>query len=824
MVHSRAGARFEWRPTEMEQKTLHTLEFPKVLEHLAAFCAFTPSAEKARQLHPTSDFELAQMLQSQTSEASRLLSHRPDLSIGAAHDIRKSTDLAKHGGVLTPQELLDIKSTLIAARTLLNLFHRIGDAYPHLARIASRISLPAALIDAISATISERGDILDSASENLANIRRDLRLVHDRLLTRLQRIITDPKYVPLLQETLITQREGRYVLPLRAEFKGRIKSIVHDQSASGATLFIEPLSIVDLNNQYREAQLAERDEERRILTRLSQMIGDYAEAILQTVDAIAELDFAFARAKYAQKLVAVEPVLHRFPNSQPGAHPGCVIRLLGARHPLLDPQTVVPIDLELDPQTYALVITGPNTGGKTVTLKTVGLLALMAQSGLHIPALSESEISVFEQIFADIGDEQSIEQSLSTFSGHITNIIRILKHADHHSLVILDELGAGTDPQEGSALARALLSHLLQRRIPTLVTTHHPELKAFAHATPGATNASMEFDLETLRPTYRLTIGLPGRSNAIAIAERLGMPEQIIRAARAQINPTELHADDLLGEIHRQRELARQARLAAEQARQAAEELRAKLASQIEKIEEEREQILEQAKEEARVELQALQEQIRQARRALARAMQPLETVEAVQEQVAAIEEALSTPVERLLSPHAPPTTRGAVRPGDRVYVRSLNAKGVVTSLGEDEIEVQVGRLRVRAHRGDVAPLGSQVDEPPAPTRFSARRARLVETPAEQSRSAAFELPASPGIELDLRGQRADEALLQLDRYLDAAYLAGLPWVRIIHGKGTGKLRQAVRQALSQHPQVSSVQPGGENEGGEGVTIVNLKH
>ncbi len=823
MVHSRSGLLKDQRWVYMDQKTLQTLEYPKILARLAAFCAFAPSAEKARQLQPVSDIDLARLRQAQTSEASRLLNHRPDLSIGGAHDVRQTTDLARHGGVLTPQELLDLKSTLIAARTLQHFFNRAGDAYPQLAQIASRISLPAFLIELISSAISERGEIFDAASNALADIRRDLQRVHDRLLSRLQHMITDPKYIPLLQETLITQREGRYVLPLRAEFKGRIKSIVHDQSASGATLFIEPLAIVDLNNQYRELQLAERDEERRILARLSQSVGDNAEAILQTLDAIAELDFAFARAKYAQELAAVEPILYPFPTDQKKGHPGCVLRLLGARHPLLDPHTVVPIDLELDPHTYALVITGPNTGGKTVTLKTVGVLALMAQSGLHIPAQSGSEMSVFEEIFADIGDEQSIEQSLSTFSGHITNIIRILKRANRRSLVILDELGAGTDPQEGAALARALLSHLLHRGITTLVTTHHPELKAFAHATPGAANASMEFDLETLRPTYRLTIGLPGRSNAIAIAERLGMPERIIQAARAQVDPAELHADHLLEEIHRQRELARQARLAAEQARQAAEELRARLAAQLDQIEDERAHILEAAQEESREQLQALQEEIRQARRALARARQPLETVEQVQEQVAALEEAIARPAERLPSASSPLVARRAVHLGDRVHLRSLKANGVITSLDEEEAEVQVGQMRVRARLADLTPLRNQEEERQAESRAATQRAERDETLAGRKARAGFELPASPGLELDLRGQTAEEALQRLDRYLDAAYLAGLPWVRIIHGKGTGKLRQAVRQALKQHPLVNSAEPGAENEGGEGVTVVRLK-
>ncbi len=792
----------------MDNKSLHTLEFPKILERLATYCAFSLSAEKARALQPASDFDEAQRRQIVTREAVALLNSHPDLTIGGAHDIRLAVDLAKHGGVLLPKDLLEVKSTLIAARTLARQIERLSLAYPNLSAIAAQISPPYGLIEAISRALSDYGDILDDASPELATIRRDLRLVHERLLSKMQRMISDPKNAPLLQEALITQRDGRYVIPLRAEFKGRIKAIVHDQSASGATLFVEPLAVVELNNQYRELQLAERDEERRILASLSEQVGLHASQILQTLDAVAELDLAFACARYAQALAAVEPVLRPLPPAPNPNHPGSVIRLFQARHPLLDPRSVVPIDVELDSQSFALVITGPNTGGKTVTLKTVGLLALMAQAGLHIPVQSGSEISVFESVFADIGDEQSIEQSLSTFSGHITNIIRILQQANHRSLVILDELGAGTDPQEGAALARALLSHLLERRITTLVTTHHPELKAFAHTTPGVVNASVEFDLETLRPTYHLTIGLPGRSNALAIAQRLGMPEEIIAAARAELNPTDLRTEDLLDEIHRQRDLARQARLAAEAARQQAERLRAQLAERLEKIEDERRDILESARLEAEAQLQALQEEIRQLRRTLAQARQSLQPAQQIEQKALEIEERL----EKALARPTPKEERLLHRPiqlGDRVRLRTLNTQGVITAIDEDEVEVQVGRMRVRANPADLQPL------------VDSTTVSLEEAPPRQPSGFSAFTP-SPGLELDLRGQRADEALDNLERYLDAAFLAGLPFVRIIHGKGSGKLRQVVRQTLHNHPHVRAFEPGGDREGGEGVTIVKL--
>ncbi len=806
----------------MDTKTLNTLEYPKILERLASYCAFAASAEKARALLPTDNPEEAVRRQAETSEAVAMLSTRPDLSIGGARDVRQVVDLAAHNAVLAPADLLDIKSTLVAARTLARTFERLENQFPHLSIIAGHLPGPSGLVDAITRAISDRGEILDSASEKLSAIRRDLRVAHDRLMTKLQRLVSDPNSSQYLQEAIITQRDGRYVIPLRAEFKGRIKSIVHDQSSSGATLFVEPLGVVEHNNQYRELLLAERDEERRILADLSMQTAIQAASILRAVDTIAELDLRFACAKYSDHLFATQPTLHPIPKSAPAnsRHPGSIIRIYQARHPLLDPQTVVPIDVELDDKTFALVVTGPNTGGKTVSLKTVGLLALMAQSGLHIPAHSGSEISLFHAIYADIGDEQSIEQSLSTFSGHITNIIRILQNADRRSLVIMDELGAGTDPQEGAALARSLLSHLLERGITTLVTTHHPELKTFAHSTPGVVNASVEFDLETLRPSYHLTIGLPGRSNALAIAQRLGMPDPIITSARSDLNPSDLRSDDLLDEIHRQRDLSRQARSLAEKARREAEGLRTELSSRLEKIEDERLKVLEQARREAKEQVDGLQDELRETRRALLRARQPLEALRDLEEQVEEIAETVTAPIERLNADVGGTSLRRALRLGDKVRLPALNMQGVLTSISEEEAEVQVGVLRIRSRLAELVLAGGEGEKAASTSEGRLPTARDV---AKPKRAALADFaPASPGIELDLRGQRADEALDALERYLDSAFLAGLPWVRIIHGKGTGKLRLAVREALSQHPHVKSFESGSEKEGGDGVTVAKM--
>ncbi|MEW6716955.1 MAG: endonuclease MutS2 [Chloroflexota bacterium] len=790
----------------MDAKTLDILEFQKVLDRLAGYTAFSASTEKARALLPTSDRETAKRLQAETSEARRLLEISPGISVGGARDVREAAWAATRGILLEPSALLDIKYTLIAGRTLGRHFEGQEAQYPCLSEIAAQLPPQLGLVDVISKALSERGEILDTASEKLGQIRNELRIAHDRLLSRLEGMVNDPKITPYLQEAFVTQRDGRYVIPLRAEYKNRVKSIVHDQSSSGATLFVEPLAIVDMNNRYRELQLAERDEERRILADLSDKVGKHAEEIDRAVETLAELDLIFARAKYAEKVDATEPELKDLRTSRVLPHPGVTLRLWQARHPLLDPDTVVPVDVELDSQTFALVITGPNTGGKTVTLKTVGLLTLMAQSGLQLPVQDGSELSVFDSVYADIGDEQSIEQSLSTFSAHITNIIRILKHTNSRSLVLLDELGAGTDPQEGAALARAILNNLVSRGVPSLVATHFPELKAYAHTTPGVSNASVEFDLETLRPTYRLTIGLPGRSNALAIASRLGLSDEIIEEARSNIHPDDLRADDLLDEIHRQREAARTARVAAEQANAEARRLRHELVERLEHIEDERREILETAREEAKAEINALQAEIQKVRNQLAWARQPLEALKPVQEQIEVLEQTVEEPVERHPQDVLPIQP---VRLGSKVKLHRLNAEGVVISLSEDEAEVQVGVLRVCAPLHDLEALG----EPPNDARGEDRRAAHVKSTFTGT---------SPGMELDLRGQRVDDALEALDRYLDAVFLARLSLVRIIHGSGMGRLREAVRQMLSQHPHVKSFEPGGKDEGGNGVTIVRL--
>ncbi|NLX10803.1 MAG: endonuclease MutS2 [Chloroflexi bacterium] len=797
----------------MNDKSAHTLELPKILDRLANYTSFSASAELARDLTPTPYLDEAQDRQRETTEARRLLASHDHITIGGARDVRPDVAAAERGVVLDPQALLDIRATLRQATTLHRILGRLNNQFPLLASIADRLEECTALQHEISRVLDDSGQVLDSASPKLSTVRREMRIAFDRLQSKLHNIVHNANNAPYLQETLITQRHGRYVVPLRAEFKGRIQGIVHDQSSSGATLFIEPLATVELNNAWRELQLEEENEVRRILRELCDLVGHEAKYIISTVETLAALDLIFAKAKYADAIKATEPELLGF-RPAPHPHPGSTLRLLAARHPLLDPRTVVPIDLELDEETFALVITGPNTGGKTVALKTVGLLTLMAQCGLHLPTAEGSRLSVFKEVFADIGDEQSIEQSLSTFSSHMTNIIGILDVADEESLVILDELGAGTDPAEGAALARALMDDLVDRGVTTLVTTHHPELKVYSHEKSGVSNASVEFNLKTLAPTYRLIVGLPGRSNALAIAERLGLPSRIIQHARGMITSEDLIADDLLDEIHRTRDRIRQQQDETLYARQEAEQVREELRERLENIETERRQLMAEARHEAEQELEALRSEVRRVRKQLMAAGQPLDAIRRVEQAAGELEGDLLPMPEPATSL---PGEEDGFRPrvGDLVWVTTLGAEGQITELSEADAEVMVGRLRLRARLDELTPRSRA--ESKREKKRGSRRSVAAEAPA-----AVASRTASPGLELDLRGQTVEDAIPAMEDYLDAAYMAGLPFVRIIHGKGTGALRSAVRDRLHGHPLVKKYARGEEKEGGDGVTVVDI--
>jgi DNA mismatch repair protein MutS2 len=820
----------------MNSRTLRVLEYDKICARLAEHTSFSLGHERALALRPTDDIREAQVWQAETREARRLLEEKSDVHLGGVHDLRPLAEQASRGSTILPADFLSIRSTLTRARTLQRLLARLVETYPNVADVAARISVPNDLIDEIARCIDERGEVMDSASDALMRIRRELREAHARLMERLQRIVTTSTNAQYLQEAIVTQRQGRYVIPLRAEFKGRIPGLVHDQSGSGATLFIEPLAVVDLNNRWREAQLAEQEEVHRILAALTGLVAAAAGPIVRTVEALGDLDLVFAKARYAGAIRGVEPELIPFkapekPAREPGKHraarlaeedapadgapqvhhPGSTLAFIKARHPLLDPLTVVPVDIYIEDEYFIIVITGPNTGGKTVTLKTTGLLTLMAQSGLAIPADEGSQVSVFEQVFADIGDEQSIEQSLSTFSSHMTHIVEILDQADARSLVLFDELGAGTDPEEGAALAQSLLKTLLSRSITALATTHYSELKIFAHITPFIANASVEFDIETLSPTYKLSIGLPGRSNAFAIARRLGLSPEIVGQAEALVSPQSLETEAMLAEIKRSREAALTAESEAKTSLRRAEALQADLNYRLSKIEEARREVISQARVAAEAELDALRADAARLRGQLAglpsgevagRTLHERWLNEA--QDVVERRSMGARPLPSVKEPE-PLVVEGPLMVGDRVWVSSLQTTGEIAAVTGNDVDVKVGSFRVRLN-------ASRVE-------LRERAAR----PAVQVQAGGAEpRPPSPGMELDLRGLTVDDMLVELDRYLDTAYLAGLPFVRIIHGKGTGALRQAVREELRGHPLVSEFRAGDNSEGGEGVTVAKL--
>ena len=814
----------------MNPRALKVLEYDKIVAKVAEHCSFSGGSELATSLLPSDDLETIRERLAQTDEAYKLLEQKSDISFGGVKDMRPALHRAERGVMLLPLDLLDIRNTLLRSRNLRDLLTRLENAFPHLAEIAYNIEPCAHVISEVGRCINDRAEVADGASRELASVRQQLRIAQERLLSTLDRFVHNSDLRPYLQDALVTQRQGRYVIPVRAEHKGQVDGIIHDQSASGATLFIEPIKVVEQNNAVRSLELEEEKEIRRILTELTELVADETHYIRRNIQLLAELDFTFAKAKYGYVIEGVAPEMVTFQprkkvhhprgaNADPKAeelnHPGSVIDLHNARHPLLDPATVVPIDVYLDDETYLIVVTGPNTGGKTVTLKTVGLLALMAQAGLMIPADPGSKLSVFDGIYADIGDEQSIEQSLSTFSSHMTNIINILEEADPHSLVLMDELGAGTDPDEGSALAMALLENLRDRGITTLATTHYSDLKLYAHNTPGVRNASVEFNVETLTPTYELSIGLPGRSNALTIARRLGLNPVIVDKAESIVRPDTLEADSLLDDIKRARQDARaveeRARVRDRQSQLVEQDLRYQLAN----IEEARREVIAEARTRMAQELDTLRDELKEMRRQmaltgsfgggsahsdfLARAEQEITRRQRATEEVNR---------EVIVTGNSEEALVGPIEIGDRVWVASLQASGDVLALNQQsgDADVQLGNFRLKL------PLN----------RLELRQKAVRDEPAAQVTYPGSGAIKSPGMELDLRGVRVEEGLIRVERYLDEAYLARLPWVRIIHGKGTGAMRDAVRDGLKSHPLVGDFRAGGPGEGGDGVTVVKL--
>ncbi|MCE7984550.1 MAG: endonuclease MutS2 [Caldilinea sp. CFX5] len=797
----------------MNPHALRVLEFDKILKRLAEHCAFSGGADLAYALLPSDDLVTVRMSLAQTAEAHKLLEQKSDIGFGGVKDLSLQLDKAERGALIFAPEFVEIRHTLQRARHLRNTLMRLESNFPLLAEMAQNIEPCDNVVAEISRCINERGEVVDGASDALARIRSELRIAQDRLLTTLDRLVQTSEVKPYLQEALVTQRQGRYVIPVRAEYKGNIDGIVHDQSASGATLFIEPLRVVQQNNAVRELELQEEKEVRRILTELTELVADEVVYIRRNGQILAELDFTFAKAKYGYALEASAPEVVPFRQIKPklhsknatngdgtvndatdeSLHPGSVIDLHRARHPLLNQQTVVPIDVYLDDETYIIVITGPNTGGKTVTLKTVGLLVLMAQAGLMIPVEPGSKLSVFEGVYADIGDEQSIEQSLSTFSSHMTNIIRILEEADPSSLVLFDELGAGTDPDEGSALAMALLDNLRDRSITAFATTHYSDLKLYAHSTPGVRNASVEFDVETLSPTYELSIGLPGRSNALTIARRLGLNPVIVEKAESIVRPDTLEADSLLDEIRRAKRESLAAEGRAKDRERQAQLLERDLRYQLAKIEEARRAVIAETRQIMTTELEQVRGEIEQLRRQMARGAVPGAGTHDEFLARAAKELARRNPSDQeinrdvIIPGEGQDRLTGPIEVGDRVWVASLQASGEVRAINErmGDADVQLGNFRLKL------PL---------------KRLELRQK-------------AAPATTVEAAGVRFQG---QVEGYLNNAYMARLPWVRIIHGKGTGAMRDAVRNILRHHPLVRDSRSGDQGEGGDGVTVVRL--
>ncbi len=804
----------------MHEKSRLTLEFPKIIERLAEHCAFSASRALALELLPSDELEIVRQRQAFTSEAKRLLDQRPEIGVRAARDIRASVGLAERGGILSPEQLIEVQVTMRSSTYLHRQLTRLDETYPLLHRMGADLPVRQDLDDRIEACIADDGSVRDSASPHLRDLRQQIRASQQRLQERLNGLVNE--FRSALQDNLITMREGRYVLPVRAEARNQVKGIVHDQSSSGATVFIEPMVIVDMNNRLRELELDERREIERILADLSNAVAQQAPYCTAAVELLATLDLQFAKARYSQAIRGISPRL----NDQGR------LRIVEARHPLLTGK-VVPLTFQLGDQFTMVVITGPNTGGKTVALKTVGLLALMAQAGLHLPADERSEMPIFHDVLADIGDEQSIEQSLSTFSSHLTRIIEILRLAGRGTLVLLDELGAGTDPSEGSALARAILLTLLEREASCVATTHYTELKAFAHDQAGATNASVEFNVETLSPTYRLSIGIPGRSNALAIAARLGLDGAVIERARGMLGTASLKMEDLLTEIQSDRQAAADERFHLSMERAAVERERdealaraAELEAQRVEIERERVQILNEARAEARKQLHQLRSDIGRLRAESQRGglteaqlAQLRERIHATDGRLAPLAEPprsvpvrrshASTPAESSDEPAIDQVIGGAFQVGDPVRVISMNLRGELIGLPDSrgEAEVQLGMMKMRIRVDDLE-------------RLSRRKARALERVTLSL--PKLEVRPAPEDRLDVRGMRVEEVLPTLDRYLDDAYMGGMRLVRILHGKGTGALRQAIREQLGRHPLVKSFSTPPEREGGEGITEVML--
>ena len=741
-------------------------------------------------------------------EASALLELRTAFALGGIHDMRGTAEAARLGGLLTPAQLLDLRDTVEGMVRAQRTVQSLSDRLPLLGALVEQLPECGAIAEEVNRSIGPRGEVLDTASALLASLRKEVRQSHDRLNGYLTDLLSSERGRTVLQEPLVTLRNGRYVVPVKADFRGEFQGIIHDLSSSGATVFMEPIAAVALGNKWRESQLAEEREVERVLRELSTLVGDYAPEIETMVTVLAHLDLVLAKAKYGVQVRGIAPGFRR------EGDPSRVLKLERARHPLLR-RDAVPLSLELGSDFTILVITGPNTGGKTVALKTVGLLVLMAQAGIPTPVGEGTTFPVFREVFADIGDEQSIEQSLSTFSSHMSNIIAIMERLSEDCLVLLDELGAGTEPAEGSALARAMLSHLLEQNVHTIVTTHHSDLKAYAHTTPGVRNASMEFDAETLGPTYRLTVGVPGRSNALAIAGRLGLPKSLLDAARGLMGPESLQVDQLLLELQQERDAASQARAEAELTLTEALALRQERQAMLDRIQRDKEGMVLEAQQQLMRRVQDMESTLHRAEQDIQRALQEQRRDELVAAAAALqeTEQRAANLEKRIIRRRRPQPAAEApvLTPGALVRLKGLGQTAEVVSgpSSEGEVQVLLGSFRATVQADQLE--SAEGAAPPAERR-----------PARVTYAGPSVPLEAVDLELHLRGMRVEEALGKLEEYLDQAFRAGMPFARIIHGRGTGVMRRAARELLTGHPLVRSFETPPQDQGGEGVTIVHF--
>lgn len=794
----------------MNEKVLHTLEYNKILDQLTEYAFSADAKSRCQKLRPITDRAQIEQLQQQTSDALSRLFKYGSLSFSGVTDIRDSLKRLEIGGTLSAIELLRVCSLLEFAKRA-KAFARSQDDSDQpddsLISLFAGIEPLTPLCDEIRRCILSEDEIADDASSTLHSIRRSMRGMNDKIRAQMNSMINNTTTRSYLQDTVITMRDGRYCLPVKAEAKSLVPGMIHDQSSTGSTLFIEPMAVVNLNNEYKELQLREQEEIEVILAGLSNLTASYATQLLADYELLTELDFIFARAAFAQTYNGVAPLF----NDDGRIH------IRKGRHPLLDPKKVVPIDVRLGEDFRLLIVTGPNTGGKTVSLKTVGLLTLMGQSGLHIPASERSELGIFDEVFADIGDEQSIEQSLSTFSSHMVNIIRILEQVNDRSLVLFDELCAGTDPTEGAALAISILSklHLYGARI--MATTHYSELKVYALSTPGVENACCEFDVATLSPTYRLLIGIPGKSNAFAISEKLGLPTGLIADAKGRISKSEGDFEDLIADLEKSRSTIEREQLEINQYKAEIESLKEKLEQKQERLDSSRDKILREANEQAYNILKEAKdvadETIRNFNK-YGKAGAPVSEMEKERTKLRGkMDKAAQKMSEQKKASIPNHNVPKKLRIGDSVKVISMNLKGTVHSLpnARGDLYVQMGILRSLVNINDLILL--EEDATPGTKKFQKTSAGKI----KMSKSA------SVSTEINLIGKTTDEAIPLLDKYLDDAYLAHLPSVRIVHGKGTGALRNAVQAHLKRLKYVKSFHLGEFGEGDAGVTIAEFK-